>query len=239
MKITGTATMNASPEQVWKAVHDPAVLARSVPGCQSLRELSPGRYAMTVMAGVAAIKGSYEGEVAITDVTEPTAFTMKADGAGAPGTISTTVDVALAPGDGGGTAISYEADAVVGGPVGGVGQRMLAGVARKMAGQMFQALDADIAGDSRPELTPSSAPARTEVTQLDGSARDDAAAGGRHTGVSRTELTQLGSSERVYAGSAGSAAGGGSSGPGFVPGALFGAAIALAGVVVGWLVGGR
>ncbi len=221
MKISGTATMAASPEQVWTAVHDPAVLARCIPGCQSLRELAPGRYAMTVMAGVAAIKGSYDGEVAITDVTEPTAFTMKAEGAGAPGTIATTVDVSLAPGDGGsgGTAISYEADAIVGGPIGGVGQRMLAGVARKMAGQMFTALDADIAG-KRP-----AAPAPAAVGAGAGGAAPAGAVpaevGERHTAV--------------YAGSAAPSG----SGPGFVPGALFGAGVALAGVIVGWLIGGR
>lgn len=222
MKISGTATMVASPAQVWAAVHDPGTLARSIPGCQSLTELSPGRYAMTVMAGVAAIKGSYDGEVAITDVTEPTAFTMKADGAGAPGTISTTVDVTLAPAEGGGTSIAYEADALVGGPIGGVGQRMLAGVARKMAGQMFKALDADIAGD-RPAAVPAAA-----------AAGSGAAAGGAAVSSASGQHTT------TYAGSARSASGGSSSGgPGFVPGALFGAGVALAGVLVGWLIGGR
>lgn len=218
MKISGTATMAASPEQVWTAVHDPAVLARCIPGCQSLRELSPGRYAMTVTAGVAAIKGSYNGEVAITDVTEPTAFTMKADGAGAPGTIATMVDVNLTPADGGGTAITYEADATVGGPIGGVGQRMLAGVARKMAGQMFTSLDRDIAGE-RPAATepvPAGAASGTGGAAV-------AEAGGRHT--------------PVYAGSSGAAAGG--SGRDFGFGVVTGGAIALIGVVVGWAIGGR
>ncbi|GGB83468.1 carbon monoxide dehydrogenase subunit G [Knoellia flava TL1] len=221
MKITGNATMKASPEQVWAAVHDPAVLARCIPGCQSLREQAPGRYAMTVVAGVAAIKGSYDGEVEVTDVTEPSAFTMRAEGAGAPGTIATTVDVSLAPGEGGGTAIAYEADATVGGPVGGVGQRMLAGVARKMAGQMFAALDADIAGE-RPAAAPVGAGVAGSAVGAPGAA--PAEVGGRHTAV--------------YAGSAASGAGAGS-GPGFVQGALFGAGVALAGVVVGWLIGGR
>ncbi|KGN36395.1 SRPBCC family protein [Knoellia subterranea] len=223
MKINGTATMKASPDQVWAAVHDPGVLARSIPGCQSLREISPGRYAMTVMAGVAAIKGSYDGEVAITDVSEPDRFTMKADGAGAPGTISTTVDVNLAPAEGGGTQISYEADALVGGPIGGVGQRMLAGVARKMAGQMFTALDADIAGERAAAAPVGAAGSPPEAGEMAGSSTGAAAE----------------TAGRVYAGSAASAAGSGSSGPGFVPGALFGAGVALVGVVVGWLIGGR
>ena len=217
MKISGTATMAASPDQAWTAVHDPAVLARCIPGCQSLRELSPGRYAMTVMAGVAAIKGSYDGEVEISDVTEPTAFIMKADGAGAPGTIATTVDVKLTPAEGGGTAITYEADAQVGGPIGGVGQRMLAGVARKMAGQMFTSLDADIAGERPAGTEPSAAGAAVGAA----AGGTTAVAGGRHT--------------PSYAGSAPASA----SGSGFVPGALFGAGVALAGILVGWLIGGR
>jgi carbon monoxide dehydrogenase subunit G len=225
MKITGTATMKATPEQVWTAVHDPAVLARCIPGCQSLRELAPGQYAMTVIAGVAAIKGSYDGEVAVHDVTEPSTFTMKAEGAGAPGTIATTVDVSLAPGEGGGTAISYEADAIVGGAIGGVGQRMLAGVARKMAGQMFTALDADIAGER-----PAAAPVAVGAV---GAGAGVGAGVGAPTGA-----VPAGVGERHTAVYAGSAAPSGT-GPGFVPGALFGAGVALAGVIVGWLIGGR
>ena len=221
MKISGSAQMAASPDQVWAAVHDPAVLARCIPGCNSLRELSPGRYAMTVMAGVAAIKGSYDGEVAITDVTEPTAFTMKAEGAGAPGTIATTVEVALAPGESGGTAISYEADAIVGGPIGGVGQRMLAGVARKMAGQMFTALDRDIAGERPAEAAPA------------------AVGAGAGSGAPGSAVTPAaGSQTTTYAGQSG-AAGMGQSNRDFGFGVLVGGALTLAGVVVGWAIGGR
>ncbi|KGN42421.1 SRPBCC family protein [Knoellia aerolata] len=223
MKISGSAQMAATPDQVWAAVHDPAVLARCIPGCQSLRELSTGRYAMTVMAGVAAIKGSYAGEVAIHDVTEPTAFTMKAEGAGAPGTIATTVEVALAPGESGGTSISYEADAIVGGAIGGVGQRMLAGVARKMAGQMFTALDRDIAGERPAEALP--------------------AAVGAGVGVAAGAVPAAGGGQATYAGSAGpgglpgSLVGGSSKDFGF--GVLVGGALTLVGVVLGWAIGGR
>ena len=62
----------------------------------------------------------------------PHAFLLKASGSGAPGTVSTEVRVSLAESDGV-TLLTYDADAVVGGPVGGVGQRILAGVAKKTA----------------------------------------------------------------------------------------------------------
>ena len=145
MKITGTSILDAPVEQVWVAMLDPAVLARCIPGCESLTTVGEDRYAMTVTAGVAAIKGTYTGEVALADKEAPTALTLKASGAGAPGTIDADVKVRLLPAAGGGTELTYDANASVGGSIGGVGQRMLSGVTKKMAGQFFAALDEDIA----------------------------------------------------------------------------------------------
>ena len=153
MKISGSNTLAASPEQVWAAIMDPAVLARCIPGCESLTPTGPHSHSMRVTAGVAAIKGTYDGQVALTDLKEPDSLVMKVRGAGAPGTIEAAVDVRLAPAAGSGTELSYDADASVGGAIGGVGQRMLAGVTKKMAGQFFTALDRDIAGE-RPEQVP-------------------------------------------------------------------------------------
>lgn len=144
MKISGTNALTSPVDQVWGAMLDPAVLARCLPGCETLTTTGPDQYAMRVTAGVAAIRGTYDGEVAITDKNEPDSLRMKASGSGAPGTIDATVDVRLAAVDGGGTVLSYDADATVGGTIGGVGQRMLAGVTRKMAGEFFTALDTDI-----------------------------------------------------------------------------------------------
>ena len=71
MKISGTAVLNAPVDQVWAAFNDPAVLARTIPGCQELREVGPDAYKMTVTAGVASIKGTYEGNVALTEQNPP------------------------------------------------------------------------------------------------------------------------------------------------------------------------
>jgi carbon monoxide dehydrogenase subunit G len=138
---------------VWDAFHDPEVLARCLPGCESLTEVGPDEYAMTVTAGVAAIKGTYEGKVALLNPQHPQQFTMKAQGAGGPGTVDADVVVHLAPSAIGGTDLTYDADAAVGGMIGGVGQRMLAGVTRKMAGQFFEAVDDDIAGVRKEKKT--------------------------------------------------------------------------------------
>lgn len=145
MKVNGTATMAATPEAVFAALVDPEVLAATIPGVQALERLDDDRYAMTVVAGVASIKGAYDGEVAVRDQQPPGSFTLHAKGSGAPGTVDATVRVTL-DAAGGGTRVTYDADAVVGGMVGGVGQRMLAGVSKKMASQFFGNVDAVIAG---------------------------------------------------------------------------------------------
>lgn len=213
MKISGSATLESSVDQVWNAFMDPAVLARTLPGCESLTETGPDAYAMRVTAGVAAVKGTYDGTVAISDKQEPGSFTMKAQGAGGPGTIAADVAVRLAPSASGGTDLTYDADAIVGGVIGGVGQRMLTGVTKKMAGEFFNAVDRDIATGGA-----SSAPAPSAAAAASGEVAE--AAPGQ---------------PKVYAGSAagGVAAGGGKVDQGFAMGVAVGGLVALAGVALG------
>src|SRR3954452_22356651 len=100
---------------------------------------------MNVSVGVGAIRGTYAGEERLTDQDRPKSYVMHASGAGAPGQVRATVTINLAP-DGDATTLTYSADAVVGGPVAGVGQRMMTGVAKRMAGQFFPATDAELTG---------------------------------------------------------------------------------------------
>lgn len=145
MKFTGENTLAAPVEQAWDALLDPAVLVRTIPGCERLEATGDNAYAMTVTAGVASIKGTYAGSCVLTDLVERESLVMKLDGAGAPGTIGATVNVRFAP-EGSSTRISYDADAVVGGMIGGVGQRMLTSVSRRMAGEFFGNVDGVLAG---------------------------------------------------------------------------------------------
>ena len=150
MKFTGENVLAAPVEQAWDALLDPAVLVRTIPGCERLEALDPAvsgdnAYAMTVTAGVASIKGTYAGSCVLRDLVEHESLVMKLDGAGAPGTIGATVNVRFTP-EGSSTRVSYDADAIVGGMVGGVGQRMLTSVSRRMAGEFFGNVDTAIAG---------------------------------------------------------------------------------------------
>lgn len=150
MKVNGSSVLHAPPDRVWEAINDPAVLAGVIPGCDAFSTIGESHFGMTVSLGVAAIKGSYSGEVKLYDKAEPSSLTMRATGAGAPGTIDTTVGVTLTDLGDGTTQLDYDADAVIGGMVGGVGQRVLASVAKKTAGLFFSAIDDVLTGKKAP-----------------------------------------------------------------------------------------
>jgi len=150
VKIAGTNTIPFPVGQVWDALLDPAVLVRTIPGCERLETAGEHAYEMTVTAGVAAIRGTYSGSCVMSDLQPHSSLVMRVQGAGAPGTVDATVNVSFVEGDDG-TEVAWDADAIVGGMVGGVGQRMLSSVARRMAGEMFDAVGRQMAGPSEVE----------------------------------------------------------------------------------------
>lgn len=146
MKIAGENVLQAPVPRAWDALLDPAVLVSTIPGCERLVATGENSYDMTVTAGVASIKGTYTGTCVLSDLDEHRSLVMKLEGAGAPGTIGATVNVGFADAGGETTRVSWDADAVVGGMIGGVGQRMLTSVSKRMAGEFFGNVDRAISG---------------------------------------------------------------------------------------------
>jgi uncharacterized protein len=217
MRIAGNATLHAPVEAVYAALKDPRVLVRTIPGCERLEQVGEDAYQMTVTAGVASVRGTYAGDVRLTDQRAPHGFVLRASGSGAPGTVSADVAVDLAPGDDGTTVLSYDADAVVGGMIGGVGQRLLSGVAKRTAGDFFAAVDHVLTGGEVEEAVPEGAGAPlTGIGAADAPAR--AATGG--------------AGPRVYSAPARRATTGPPGGE-FAAGVVLGAAAALLGALVG------
>jgi uncharacterized protein len=161
VKISGSVTVPHPVQDVWDAILDPAVLVRTIPGCSRLETVAENSYAMTVTAGVAAIKGTYDGTAVLSDLEPGKSLVMALNGAGAPGTIGAKVEVSFAAVDGG-TEVSYDADAVVGGMVGGVGQRMLTSVSKRMAAEFFKGVGQALDGlDTAPPSDASAGPGAT------------------------------------------------------------------------------
>jgi uncharacterized protein len=221
VNLDGSAVLHADPERVWSVITDPAVLARTIPGCGSLEQVGADEYRMTVSVGVGAVRGTYAGEVRLSDQQRPKSYVMHASGAGAPGQVRATVTIELSPSGEEETTLTYSADAVVGGPVAGVGQRMMTGVAKRMAAQFFSAIDAEL---TAPVVPIGAAP--SAAAEAPAAAAGQAAAAAPAVG-------------RVFAGKAPAPAGVGGNLQSALLGAAAGAAIALVGVVVGYRLGRR
>lgn len=217
MKIEGSARVAAPRSQVWSALHDPDLLVRAIPGCQQLEEVAPDTYRLTVRAGIAAIKGTYQGEVALTDAEPPSEFTLRARGQGAPGTVRAVVGLRLSDDGERQTTISYSADAAIGGMAAGVGQRMLVGAARRTADEFFSAV-AGALGE------PIGDRAATGPTPRRAAAADSPNGGTARAAVYEALPTKDSRSPQARA---------------LLRGAFAGAAIALAGVAVGAAVARR
>jgi carbon monoxide dehydrogenase subunit G len=204
VNLDGSAVLSGSPEEVWAVITDPAVLARTIPGCDTLEQTGDDEYRMNVSVGVGAIRGTYAGEVKLTDRQRPTSYVMHASGAGAPGNVRATVTINLQPDDDG-TVLTYSADAVVGGPVAGVGQRMIAGVAKRMAGQFFTAIDDELTGAVVPmAAAPSAAATAGDASLVVGGA--PVAAGRTFTGKPAASTGPMGGyAQTLLIGAAGGA----------------------------------
>lgn len=216
MKLSGSAQLAAPPEKVWDALLAPEVLIRTIPGCERLESTGENSYAMTVTAGVASVKGTYKGKVQLEDLEPHSSLTMRVDGAGSAGTIGVTVQVRFEPGEDGTTELSYDADAVVGGMIGGVGQRMLTSVSKRMAGEFFGAVNNVLTGSEVPASVGAAAPSGAGVTE---GSEPAAAVGTTYTAPAGT-VSPVSTND-------------------FVKGVVVGAAVTLAGVVTGALAARR
>ena len=236
MLISSTATMIADPATAYAAFHDESILAATIPGVESFTRTGEGSFDVVLTMGVAAIKGTYKGTVAFSEEVEGTSFVLSAKGAGGPGTIGADISVALAPGAEGGSDITWQADAVLGGPIGGVGQRMLGGVAKRIAKKFFADIDAAIR-DGVPEK---GAPAGSSTSSEVGAGVLPAAAApaeSNGTVVGAPAASSVSGDAPVPAARAtGSHR---PCGDGFVVGAAVGASAALLGVCFGLLAGRR
>jgi carbon monoxide dehydrogenase subunit G len=237
MRIAGNATLHAPVEAVYAALQDPAVLVRTIPGCERLEQVGEDAYQVTVTAGVASVRGTYAGDVRLTDQNAPHSFVLRANGSGTPGTVSANVTVDLTPGDNGTTVLTYNADTTIGGMIGGVGQRLLTTVAKRTATEFFTAINQTLTGEEAGTEEIEEAGARTGA--------DEVGAPTPRVGEAGVPLTRTG-----VAGAAARADGGGAgprvyTAPGrprtpAIPGGEFAAGVALgaAAALLGALVGG-
>lgn len=136
MDISGTYEFPAPPARVWDLLMDPATIASCIPGCSSLQPEGDNRYRANLSIVMAAISGSYEGMVELSDVVPLQSYRLTVEGQGRPGFVKGSVTIALRP-EAIGTIVEVNGTVQTGGPIARVGQRLMGGVARTMQDRFF------------------------------------------------------------------------------------------------------
>ena len=140
LDIGGNETIPASVDALWVALNDPKVLTRCVPGCKTMTEIGPDAYKVEMQLKVAAVGGSFEGEISLSDKEPPKACSIKVSGAGTLGHGNGSARFEITPDGPNASTLSYQGVGEIGGLVAGVGQRILSSVSKHLVGRFFVAL---------------------------------------------------------------------------------------------------
>jgi uncharacterized protein len=167
MKIQGTHTFDAPRERVWRALLDPAVLARTLPGCEKLERVGENDFQGVLNVQVGPVKGQFQGTLVLTDVRPLEGYHMKLVGKGPSGFMNGEGDLRLTDA-GSSTLLAYDIDAQVGGRVAAVGQRLLESSSKSIARQGLEGLAREISamGDSEAAAAPLPPPVQLSQTEL-------------------------------------------------------------------------
>ena len=143
MDITGSYTFNAPPQRVWDLLMDPAVIASCIPGCEKLEPDGEDRYRARLNVALAAITGSYDGTVTLSDKSAPSAYRLTVEGQGKPGFVKGNAMITLRP-DGENTIVDVGGTVQTGGPIARLGQRLIGNVSKMMQDRFFSCLQGKV-----------------------------------------------------------------------------------------------
>jgi carbon monoxide dehydrogenase subunit G len=139
MKISGSHILAVKPERAYEMMQDPEVLARSMPGCESLEKTGDNEYSMKMKMAMASLSGAFDGKVRIADQQPPTSFRLIVEGTGKIGFMKGEGLLKFAA-NGEGSEVSYDGDVQVGGTIAAVGQRLIDATAKMMIKRFFDKL---------------------------------------------------------------------------------------------------
>jgi carbon monoxide dehydrogenase subunit G len=165
LKIQGEHLFDAPRDVVWRALLDPEVLSRTLPGCERLERLAgAGENSLQGLLNVQVgpVKGQFEGTLQLSDLRPLEGYHMKLEGRGAAGFLQGEGDLRLSDSEGGKTRLAYDIEAQVGGRVAGVGQRLLDSSAKVITRQGLEGLGRQLEAIQK-EAPPPAAPSQTRM----------------------------------------------------------------------------
>jgi carbon monoxide dehydrogenase subunit G len=166
VKVQGERTFAAPRLTVWRVLQDPAQMAELMPGVESF-DVEDDRHwkaNVKIPLGLGSLKMSINFEK--LEEREPEFSQLRAKGTGVGALMNLVTQFNLSEQDGA-TAMAWEADVRIAGPVGSMGQRVLQPIVNQQVQQVLTALDAQVAKaggempDAEPETKDAGPPAET------------------------------------------------------------------------------
>ncbi len=151
MEQQGEYLIPAPQSAVWAALNDPEVLARCIPGCQTMVREDDTHFSAKVKAKVGPVSATFDVGLELQDVAAPDSYRISGNVKGGPagfgkGGATVRLETIRAAQTGGAsqTRLTYDIDASIGGKLAQVGSRLIDAATRKMADEFFTAFRAQI-----------------------------------------------------------------------------------------------
>ena len=137
MIMNGEVLLPASREVVWERLNDPGVLKECIPGCEELIKSGDNQFQAVAKMKVGPVSARFKGRVTLSDFDPPNSYKISGEGeGGVAGFAKGGATVALADREGG-TLLTYNVEAQIGGKLAQLGQRLINGSAKRLADQFF------------------------------------------------------------------------------------------------------
>ena len=144
MTMSGEQQLTAPRDRVWAALNDPEILKACIPGCETLERTADNEFSAVATNKIGPVKARFKGKVRLSDLDPPNGYKISGEGdGGIAGFAKGGATVALSDKDGG-TLLTYNVEAQIGGKLAQLGQRLVNGAAKKVADDFFKNFQAHL-----------------------------------------------------------------------------------------------
>ena len=146
MKLTGTRLLSAPPTEVWQKLNDVDVLRRCIPGCERLEKTGDNQMKAVAALKVGPMAVRFTGDVKLSDLDPPNGYRISGSGSAGPAGMASGGATVKLESNEGGTLLSYDVDANVGGKIAQLGSRLIDATAAQMAEKFFTSFATEVEG---------------------------------------------------------------------------------------------
>ena len=95
MKLAGSYTLNVKKEVVWKALNDPEILKKCIPGCEVFEKESNTVFNATATNQIGPMNATFSGKLSLSNIQENRSYKISGEGQSSVGFANGIADVKL------------------------------------------------------------------------------------------------------------------------------------------------